>query len=114
MFFFYLFERRSLTKSVVVVFFVTFDFSEIDCLQSKFRKLKNLPNIGIKYLLIFDDFCKEISNSKQFLKIITTGRNMGLNTIYTNYKVYHQNKLERDVELQNTHIIFRDLSEFKQ
>ena len=34
-----------------------------------------------KYLLIFDDSCEEISNSKHFVKINTAGRHRGLNTI---------------------------------
>ena len=37
---------------------------------------------GTKYLLIFDDSCEEISNSKQFVTIDTSGRHRGLNTIY--------------------------------
>ena len=30
--------------------------------------IENLPNIGAKHLLIIDGSCKEISNSKQFVK----------------------------------------------
>ena len=33
-----------------------------------FDLVENLPNNGTKYLLIFDDSCEEISNSKQFCK----------------------------------------------
>ena len=33
----------------------------------------NLPNNGTKYLLIFDNSCEKISNSKQFVKIATAG-----------------------------------------
>ena len=36
-----------------------------------FERIENLPNIGTKYLLIFDDSCEEISISKQFVKIAT-------------------------------------------
>ena len=70
-----------------------------------FELIENLPNHGTKYLLIFDDSCEEISNSKQFVKIATAGRHRGLNTIYIKHNLFHQNKLGRDVELQKTHII---------
>ena len=33
-----------------------------------FELIENLPNNGTKYLLIFDDSCEEILNSKQFVK----------------------------------------------
>ena len=35
---------------------------------------ESLPNNGTKYLLIFDDSCEQILNSKQFVKIATAGR----------------------------------------
>ena len=66
--------------------------------------IENLPNKGTKYLLIFDDSCEEISNSKQFVKIATAGRHRGLNTKYIKHNLFHQSKLGRDVQLQNTHI----------
>ena len=70
-----------------------------------FEMIENLPNNGTKYLLIFDDSCEEISNSKQFVKVATAGRHRGLNTIYIKHNLFHQSKLGRDVELQNTHIV---------
>ena len=70
-----------------------------------FDLFENLPNNGTKYLLIFDDSCEEISNSKQFVKIATAGRHRGLNTIYIKHNLFHQSNLGRDVELQNTHIV---------
>ena len=69
-----------------------------------FELIENLPNNGTKYLLIFDDSCEEISNSQQFVKVATAGRHRGLNTIYIKHNFFHQSKLGRDVELQNTHI----------
>ena len=68
-----------------------------------FDLIENLPNNGTKYLLIFDDSCEEIPNSKQFVKIATAGRHRGLNTVYIKHNLFHQSKLGRDVELQNTH-----------
>ena len=73
-----------------------------------FELIENLPNKGTKYLLIFDDSCEEISNSKQFVKVATAGRHRGLNTIYIKHNLFHQSKLGRDVELQNTHkVLFK-------
>ena len=69
-----------------------------------FDKIENLPNIG-KTLLIFDDSCEEISSSKQFVKIATAGRHKGLSTIYIKHNLFHQSRLGRDIELQNTHIV---------
>ena len=59
--------------------------------------------IGTKYLLIFDDSCKEISKSKHFVKIGTAGRHRELYTIYIKHNLFHQSKLGTDVESQNTH-----------
>ena len=70
-----------------------------------FEFIDSLKNNGIKYSLLFHDFCEEICNSKAFDDIATTGRHRGLSTIYINYKLFHQSKLGRDVELQNTPIV---------
>ena len=72
---------------------VNFDF--IDSLKSN----------GTIYLLIFDDSCEEICNSKAFVDIATAGRHRGLSTIYIKHNLFHQNILGRNVELQNTHIV---------
>ena len=71
-----------------------------------FELIDNLPNNGKKQLLVFDDSCEETSNSKQFVIIAIAGRHKGLNTIYIKPYLFHQSKLEREVELQNTHIVF--------
>ena len=65
----------------------------------------SLKNNGTKYLLIFDDSCETICNSKAFVYIATAGRHRGLSTIYIKHNLSHQSKHERDVELQNTHIV---------
>ena len=70
-----------------------------------FELIEYLPNRGTKHLLIFDDSCEEISTSKQFVKFATAGRHRGLNTIYIRQNLFHQSKLGRGVELQNTHIV---------
>ena len=71
-----------------------------------FEFIDLLKNNGTKYLLIFDDSCEEICNSKAFVDLATAGRHGGLSTIYIKLNVFHQNKLGRDVELQNAHIVF--------
>ena len=47
-----------------------------------FEFIDSLKNNGTKYLLLFDDSCEEICNSKAFVDIATTGRHRGLSTIY--------------------------------
>ena len=70
-----------------------------------FEFFDSLKNNGTKYLLIFDDSCEEICNSKAFVGITIAGRYQGLSTIYIKHNVFHQSRLGRDVELQNTHIV---------
>ena len=85
-------------------------------MQKKFKNLEfvqgvnieitdSLKNNGTMYLLFFDDSCEEICNSKAFVDIATAGRHRGLSTIYIKQNLFHQSKLGRDVELQNTHIV---------
>ena len=70
-----------------------------------FEFIDSLKNNGTKYLLIFDDSFEEICNSKAFVDISTAGRHQGLSTIYIKLNLFHQSKLGRDIELQNTHIV---------
>ena len=80
-----------------------------------FEFIDSLKNNGTKYLLIFDDSCEEIFNSKAFVDIATAGRHRGLSTIYIKHNLFHQSKLGRDVELQNTHtVLFKSPSEVMQ
>ena len=73
--------------------------------EVNFEFIDSLENNGTKYLLIFDDSCEEICNSKTFVDIATSGRHRRLSTIYIKHNFFHQSKLGRDVELQNTHIV---------
>ena len=70
-----------------------------------FEFIDSLENNGTKYLLIFNDSCEKICNSKAFFAITITGRGLGLNATYIKHNVFQQSKLGRDVELQNTHIV---------
>ena len=54
---------------------------------------------------IFDESCEEICNPKAFVDIATAKRHWGPCTIYIKHNPFHQSKLGRDVELQNTHIV---------
>ena len=70
-----------------------------------FEFIDSLKNNGTKYLLIFDDSCEEICNSKACVDIATAGRHRSLSRIYIKHNLFHQSKLGRDVELQNTHSV---------
>ena len=70
-----------------------------------FDFIDSLKNNGTKNLLLLDDSCEEICNSKAFVDIAATGRHRGLSTIYIKHNLFHQSKVGRDVELQNTHIV---------
>ena len=56
-------------------------------------------------MLTFDDSCEVICNSKAYVDIASAGKHRGLGTIYIKHNLFHQSKLGRDVELQNTHIV---------
>ena len=70
-----------------------------------FEFIDSVKNNGTKYLLIFDDSCQEICNSKAFVHNGTAGGRRGWSTIYTKHNLFHQSKIGRDVELQKTHIV---------
>ena len=62
-------------------------------------------NNGAKYLLKFDNSCEEICNSEAFVDISTARRHKGLSTIYIEHNLFHQSKLGRSAELQNTYLL---------
>ena len=70
-----------------------------------FELIQNLTNNGTKYSLIFDESCEENSSSKDFVKIATAGSHKGLSTVYIKHNLFHQSRLGRNIELQNTHIV---------
>ena len=55
-------------------------------------------------MVVFDDWCDEICNSKAIADFATAGRHRGLSTISIKHNLFQQSKLGRHVELQNTHI----------
>ena len=70
-----------------------------------FDFIDSLKNNSTKYLLKFGDSCEEICDSKAFVGNATAGRHRRLSTIYIKHNPFHQSKLGRDVELQNTHLV---------
>ena len=60
-----------------------------------FQFINSLKNNGTKYLLIFDDSCAEICNSKEFVDIATAGRHRGFSTINIKHNLLEQNKLKK-------------------
>ena len=70
-----------------------------------FEFIDSVKNNGTKNLLISDNYCEEICNSKALVDIATAGRHRGLSTTYSKHNPFHQSKLGRDVELQNTHMV---------
>ena len=70
-----------------------------------FEFIDSLKNNGTKYLLLFDNSCEKICNSKAFADISTAGKHRSLSTIYIKHNLLHQVKLGGDVELQNNHIV---------
>ena len=71
-----------------------------------FEFIDSLKNNGTKYLLNFDGPCGEICNSKPFADIAIARIHRRLSTMYIKHNLLHLSKLGRDVELQNTHIVF--------
>ena len=70
-----------------------------------FDFIDSLEKNDTKYLLIFDDSCAEISNSKEMVDIAAADTHRGFSTIYIKENFLNQSKIGRDVELQNTHIV---------
>ena len=54
-----------------------------------FEFIDSSKNNGTNYLLIFDDSCEEICNSKAFVDIATARRHRGLSTIYFKHNFFH-------------------------
>ena len=76
----------------------------IQCVQFEF--INSMKNNSTEYTLIFDDSCANICNSRDFVNIATAGRHRAFSTLYIKHNLFHQSKLGRDVELQNSLIVF--------
>ena len=60
------------------------DIENLEFGRVNFECIDSLRNNGTKFLLIFDDSCDKICNSKVFVGIDTAGRRRELSTTYTN------------------------------
>ena len=82
------------------------EIENLECVRGvNFEFIDSLKNNSTKYLLISDNSCQEICNSKAFVDIATAQRHRALSTIYIKHNLFHQSKLRRDVELQKSHIV---------
>ena len=96
------------------------DVAEIEFIQGLDFDLINesLATDGKKRLLIFDDFSDELLKSKDFTRIATAGRHLGLHVLYIKHNLFHKSPLGRDVELQLTHIVLfqspRDINQIER
>ena len=54
-----------------------------------FEFINCLKNKGTKYLLLFDDSCAEICNSKEFVDVATIDTHRGISTIYIKHNLFH-------------------------
>ena len=60
----------------------------------------------VQFFCYFWQFLWTNSQLKAFSDISTAGKHRGLSTIYTELNLFHRSKLGRNVELQDTHIVF--------
>ena len=66
-------------------------------------------------MLIFGDSCKENCNSYPIVDFATPGNHRGLSTFYIKHNLFHQIKIGRDVEFQNTHnVLFKSPCDMMQ
>ena len=80
-----------------------------------FELVFSLKNIGAKYLIIFNDSCDGICNSKTFVDFHSAGKHRGLGIMYNTHNFVHHSKIGQEVELQNTHIVlFKSLRNVMQ
>ena len=70
-----------------------------------FEFVDSLKTNGTKYLLFFDNSCGGICNWRVSLDVATAGKQRRLGTNFIKQNLFHQSKLVRDVEHQNTHIV---------
>ena len=70
-----------------------------------FEFINSSRNNGTKYLFIFDDSRAEICTYKEFVDIAAASKHRGFRTICLKHNLFHQIKLELNVELQNAHLV---------
>ena len=65
--------------------------------------MDSFKNNNANDLLDFDNLGEKIFMSKPIFDFATARRHPGLNTTYNRQNLFHQSKLRRDFQLQNTH-----------
>ena len=83
---YFLYQHSQLLHDVMQKEIENFEFVQ----GVNFEFTDSLKNNGTKYLLLFDDSCEEICNSKDFAEFATAGRHRGLGTIYIKQNLFHQ------------------------
>ena len=64
---------------------------EIDVKFMKFngcQSVRNLENV----LLVFDDSCEDNYNDKAFVRLVTAGRNRGIDARYVKHNLFQQTR----------------------
>ncbi len=80
-----------------------------------FGIIRDLKKDGTNYVVIFDDSCAEIYNSKDFESLATSGRHLKLNVLYIKHNLFQQSKYSRTIDLNNTHLIlFKNPRDYEQ
>ena len=65
-------------------------FDNLEFVQGvHFEFINSLKKNGTKYLLIFDDSCAEICNSKDLVDFAIAGRHHGVSTMYIKHNLFH-------------------------
>ena len=106
----------SLLKFDKIYFFHQHSQPLYDDMQKEIENLEFVRGVHFEYtdlfknnetknLLMFDNSCEKICNSKAFCDNATTGRHRGLSAFYIKHNLFHQSKLGRDFEFQNTHLV---------
>ena len=67
--------------------------------------LDSLKNSGKKFLLFFNASCETDCSSKSFADFAAVWWHRRFSTNYVQHSLFHQSKLGRDVELQNTNFV---------
>ena len=66
-----------------------------------FDGLRNIENV----LLVFVDFCEEIYNDNEFVKLATAGRHKSLDVIYVKHNLFQQSRWSRTIDLNTSYMI---------
>ena len=84
-------------------------YARNECLEFdqrvKFDYIDSPKDNGTRYLMFFEVSCEEIYRSKPFVDFASARRHRGLSIIYIKHNLWHQTKLGRDVQLENTHFV---------